>query len=38
MHIGEVEQIWNAIAERDDWTTLTSKVSQIREMGAAHLQ
>jgi uncharacterized protein YdiU (UPF0061 family) len=38
MHISEVEQIWNAIAARDDWSPLALKIAQIREMGAAHLQ
>ncbi len=36
MHLDEVESIWNAIAEHDDWSALTNKVSEIRRMGAAH--
>jgi uncharacterized protein YdiU (UPF0061 family) len=36
MHIDEVETIWSAIAERDDWTPLHDKVAAIRDMGAAH--
>ena len=35
MLIDEVEEIWAAIAERDDWTRLHSKVAAIRQMGAA---
>jgi uncharacterized protein YdiU (UPF0061 family) len=33
--IDEVEQIWDAIAERDDWTRFDGKIEQIRRMGAA---
>lgn len=36
MLIGEVEDIWQAIAERNDWTTLSRKVDAIRHMGKAH--
>jgi uncharacterized protein YdiU (UPF0061 family) len=36
MHIDEVETIWSAIAERDDWAPLHEKVTAIRDMGAAH--
>lgn len=36
MHIDEVEAIWAAIAERDDWQPLHDKVAAIRTMGAAH--
>ena len=36
MHIDEVEAIWSAIAERDDWSPLTAKVDAVRMMGAAH--
>ncbi|BAK67898.1 conserved hypothetical protein [Sphingobium sp. SYK-6] len=36
MHIDEVEAIWSAIAERDDWTPLAAKVDAVRAMGAAH--
>jgi len=35
MHIDEVEAIWSAIAERDDWQPLHDKVAAIRAMGAA---
>ncbi|MDB5680945.1 MAG: selenoprotein [Sphingomonas bacterium] len=35
MLIDEVETIWAAIAERDDWAPLHAKVAVVREMGAA---
>lgn len=35
MHIEEVESIWSAIAESDDWGPLERKVSAIRRMGEA---
>ena len=35
MHIEEVEAIWSAIAERDDWTPFNAKVDAIRRMGEA---
>jgi uncharacterized protein YdiU (UPF0061 family) len=35
MLIDEVEAIWAAIAERDDWAPLRAKVAAVREMGAA---
>ena len=35
MHIEEVEAIWTAIAEADDWSLLETKVAAIRRMGAA---
>ena len=35
MHIEEVEAIWAAIAERDDWSPLDAKVAAIRRMGEA---
>ncbi len=35
MLIEEVEAIWSAIAERDDWAPLHAKVAAIREMGEA---
>jgi uncharacterized protein YdiU (UPF0061 family) len=38
MLIDEVEAIWAAIAERDDWQPLTAKVAAVRDMGAAHGQ
>ncbi len=36
MLIDEVESLWAAIAEKDDWAPLYNKVSQIRRMGEAH--
>ncbi|WP_019053256.1 protein adenylyltransferase SelO family protein [Sphingobium xenophagum] len=36
MHIDEVEAIWAAIAERDDWGPLYAKVAAIRRMGEAY--
>ncbi len=33
--IGEIEAIWAAIAERDDWEPFDAKVAAIRRMGAA---
>jgi uncharacterized protein YdiU (UPF0061 family) len=35
MHIEEVETIWSAIAEHDDWGPLERKVEAIRRMGEA---
>ncbi len=35
MLIDEVEAIWSAIAERDDWAPLYAKVNAVRAMGAA---
>lgn len=35
MHINEVEAIWTAIAERDDWSVLEGKIAAIRRMGEA---
>jgi uncharacterized protein YdiU (UPF0061 family) len=35
MHIDEVESIWLAIAERDDWRPFEDKVRAIRRMGEA---
>lgn len=35
MHIDEVEAIWAAIAERDDWSPFEAKVAAIRRMGEA---
>jgi uncharacterized protein YdiU (UPF0061 family) len=35
MLIDEVEAIWGAIAERDDWQPLADKVAAVRELGAA---
>lgn len=36
MLIEEVESIWTAIAERDDWSDLDRKIEAIRYMGEAH--
>ena len=36
MLIDEVEAIWAAIAEHDDWQPLAAKVETVREMGRAH--
>ena len=38
MHIEEVEEIWSAIADRDDWSPFEEKVSAIRRMGEAMTQ
>jgi hypothetical protein len=35
MHIDEVEAIWSAIAELDDWKPFEQKVTAIRRMGEA---
>jgi len=35
MPIGEVEAIWTAISERDDWRPFEDKVRAIRRMGEA---
>ncbi|MEH6790791.1 protein adenylyltransferase SelO family protein [Parasphingorhabdus sp.] len=35
MHIDEVESIWSAIADDDNWRPLDDKISQIRDMGHA---
>jgi uncharacterized protein YdiU (UPF0061 family) len=35
MHIDEVEAIWSAIADRDDWQPFDDKVRAIRRMGEA---
>jgi len=35
MHIDEVEAIWDAIAEHDDWRPFNHKVNAIRRMGGA---
>jgi len=36
MHIEEVEAIWAAIADGDDWKPFEAKIAAIRQMGAAH--
>ena len=33
MHIDEVEAIWSAIADRDDWAPFEAKVAAVRRMG-----
>lgn len=38
MHIEEVEAIWSAVAERDDWQPFNNKVKAIRLMGDAVAQ
>lgn len=35
MLVGDVEAIWSAIAERDDWSPLNAKISAVRAMGDA---
>ena len=35
MHIDEVEAIWSAIAERDDWQPFDEKVRAVQRMGEA---
>ena len=35
MHIDEVEAIWSAIADRDDWQPFDDKVNAVRRMGDA---
>ncbi len=35
MHIDQVEAIWSAIAERDDWQPFEDKVRAVRRMGEA---
>ena len=36
MLIDEVESLWSAIDERDDWAPLYDKVARLRRMGEAH--
>lgn len=38
MHIDEVEAIWAAIADREDWAPLNDKIAAIRRMGEALAQ
>jgi serine/tyrosine/threonine adenylyltransferase len=38
MHIEEVEAIWSAIADADDWQPFDNKVRAVRRMGEAMLQ
>ena len=35
MHIDEVEAIWSAIAEKDDWRAFDEKLTAVRRMGEA---
>jgi uncharacterized protein YdiU (UPF0061 family) len=35
MHIDEVEAIWSAIAERDDWRPFNDKITAVRRMAEA---
>ena len=35
MHIEEVEALWSAISENDDWSPLNAKISEVRNMGNA---
>jgi hypothetical protein len=35
MHVEEVEAIWSAIAEHDDWKPFNDKVAAVRRMGEA---
>ena len=36
MHIEEVEAIWAAIDQNDDWAPFEAKITAIRRMGEAH--
>ena len=36
MLIDEVEAIWSAIAERDDWSPIQAKLARIAQMRAAY--
>jgi serine/tyrosine/threonine adenylyltransferase len=38
MHIEEVESIWSAIADNDDWQPFNDKVTAVRQMGEAMTQ
>jgi uncharacterized protein YdiU (UPF0061 family) len=38
MHIEEVEAIWDAIAERDDWAPFENKIASVRRMGEAMVE
>ena len=38
MHIEEVEAIWAAISDQDDWQPLEKKIAAIRHMGEAMIQ
>jgi hypothetical protein len=36
MHIEEVESLWSAISEHDDWVPFEAKIAAVRRMGEAH--
>ncbi|MDB4968982.1 MAG: hypothetical protein JWN44_4671 [Myxococcales bacterium] len=36
MQIEEVERVWSAIAERDDWGPLDEKIAEVRALGALY--
>jgi len=36
MHIEEVEALWSAIDEREDWAPLHAKIAAVRRMGSAY--
>jgi len=36
MHIEEVESLWSAIDQRDDWAPLHAKIASVRRMGEAY--
>jgi len=36
MVIEDVEAIWTAIADNDDWSALNEKIAAVRRMGDAH--
>jgi uncharacterized protein YdiU (UPF0061 family) len=38
MHIDEVEAIWDAIAQRDDWAPFEAKIAAVRRMGEAMVE
>jgi uncharacterized protein YdiU (UPF0061 family) len=38
MHIAEVEAIWSAIADDDDWRPFDDKITAVRRMGEAMIQ
>jgi len=38
MHIDEVEAIWDAIAQRDDWALFEAKIAAVRRMGEAMVE
>jgi uncharacterized protein YdiU (UPF0061 family) len=38
MHIEEVESMWDAIAERDDWSPFEAKIAAIRRLGQAMVE